>query len=329
VILLTGGTGFIGRRLLARLLERGERVRVLVRPQSLGRVPASPVVEAAPGDLVDASSIDRAVDGCETVLHLVALRAHCRARPSMFERVNVDGTRALLQAAFAHHVRRVVHVSTSIVFGPSHGTPKDESDWQPPFRFYNEYQRTKFLADEEVQRFVAEGLPVVSVFPSVVYGPVERRGENPVTDTALTFASGRFVPIVGRGDRLRNLVYVEDVVEGILLALGSGRPGQGYILGGEDASPRMFLSLLSDLTGRPMPRWSVPMGLARALAWLIEPTARVGGAWPPLTLSSVAILEQEWTVSSRKAEAELGYCRRPLKDGLRETLTASLARSLA
>ena len=327
MILMTGGTGFIGRQLLARLIDRRERIRVLVRPQSVARLSSGAEMETIVGDVTDADLVKKGMEGCEVVIHLAALRDRWHLDRSEFEQVNVCGTRLVLEAALAAGVQKVLHVSTALVLGPSQGRPQHEEDQGSLTRFVNEYQRTKFLADLEVRLLLEKGLPVVTLFPSTTYGPSMTRGESPVTDIALAFARGGFVPRIGMGVHRRNLVYVEDVVSGMLLALDRGQPGTGYILGGENVSPLELLTLLEELTGRPVSRWQIPMWMARGVGGLAEAMACVVQRRPPFSRSTIDILSQEWMVSSERAKAELGYRPIPLQEGLRRTLVACLERN--
>ncbi len=327
MILVTGGTGFIRRRLLPQLLDRRERIRVLVRPQSVSRLSAGASTEIVVGDMTDAAVVTRAVEGCEVVIHLAALRDRWHLDSFAFERANVVGTRTVLEAALVEGVQKVLHVSTALVLGPSQGKPKDEGDQGSLTSFVNEYQRTKFLADMEAQQLRAKGLPVVTLFPTITYGPSTVRGESPVTDIALAFARGRFMPLIGTGVHRRNMVYVDDVVDGLLLALDRGPSGAGYILGGENRSPREFLALLGELTGRSVSPWPIPIWVARAIGRAAEAMAFVTKERPAFTRGTIDILAREWMVSSQKAKAELGYRPTPLKEGLRQTLAACLERN--
>lgn len=320
MILVTGATGFIGRRVLQRLLAEGAEVRALVRPQSQDRLQRR--AQAAIGDLTDPDSVRKAVNGCRTVIHLAGLRGNWHADPRAQERVNVGGTLGLLRYALEAGVERVLCVSTFLVLGPSCGVPRAEADRWPVDRSLSEYQRTRILADLECERFVRRGLPLVSVYPSIAYGPSLLRGESLITDLARGHAHKRLVLLVGTGDGRRNLVYVDDVVEGLLRALEAGQPGQGYILGGEDVSQNAFFDLLDELTGRRVPRYHLPATPARAIGWLWEMLAAVTKRPPPFTRASIDILLQEWSVSSQKAQRDLGYRPTPLREGLRQTLLA-------
>ncbi len=318
MILLTGATGFIGRRVLQRLLGEGAEVRALGRPQSLHRL--GPAGHGAHRGRPPPSSFQQAVPGCRFIIHLAALRGNWQPDPRAWERTNVDGTRHLLQHALESGVERVLCVSTSLVLGPSRGVPRTEGDRWPVNRSLSEYQRTRMLADLECQRFLERGLPVIPIYPSIVYGPSLVRGESLIADLARVHAKKRVVLLVGTGDGRRNLVYVEDVVEGLLRAMEAGQPGQGYILGGEDASQIAFFDLLDELTGRRVPRYHLPARPARAVGWLWEMLAAVTKRPPPFTRASIDVLLEEWSLSSEKAQRDLGYRPTPLREGLRQTL---------
>jgi len=320
VILLTGATGFIGRRVLRRLLSEGAEVRALVRPQSRHRLDRG--AQAAIGDLTDPSSLQQAVACCRTVIHLAGLRGNWHADPLAAERVNVAGTHTLLQYALEAGVERVLCVSTFLVLGPSQGSPRTEADRWPMDRALSEYQRTRILADLECRTFLDRGLPVITVYPSIVYGPSVVRGESLISDLARAHAKRRVVLLVGTGHARRNLAYIDDVVEGLLQALEAGQPGQGYNLGGEDVSQVALFDLLDDLTGRRVPRCHLPATLVRSAGWLLEAVAAATKRPPRLTRASIDVLFQEWRLSSEKAQRDLGYRPTPLKEGLRRTLAA-------
>ena len=329
MILVTGGTGFIGRRLVQRLNAQGEDVRLLVRPARRGRLATGPEYELANGDVADRDAVQDAARGCRLVYHLAACRGRWQADPKEFARVNVQGTRAVLDAARASGAECVVHVSTGMVFGPTHGRPHTEEDRTQLKHYVNEYQRTKVLADAECARASAAGLPVVTVFPTTVYGPARVVGESPITDVARRFQRARVVPLVGGDDCRRNLVYVDDVVDGLLAAGGIARPGEGYILGGENVSPRELLDLLGDLTGRRVPRIRVPAWSARLVGAAAEAGAAITHRPPPVTRGTIEALYTDWSTSSQKAEQELGYRPTPLREGLRRALELEPEKSTA
>jgi len=318
MILVTGATGFIGRRLTERLIARGDEVRAFAR-----RPPAGLSIQGGEmvlGDVADADAVGRATRGCDIVVHLAARRARWHRDPRVFERTNVQGTRNVLEAAARVGVRKVLIISTYLVLGPSGDRLTDERDFGSLTRFHSEYQRTKYLADQEARRYCEQGLPVVELFPASCYGPTRRRGESPVTDVARAAASGRPVPLVGNGDHPRSLVFMGDVVQGLIAALDFAPPGQQYILGGDNTTVRQFLACVAEVAGRPVRTVPVSEGMARAAGSLVERLAPVIGV-APVTRSTFDILFADWAVSSEKAERELGYRITPLKEGLQHTLT--------
>ena len=319
MILITGGTGYIGRHLVSRLLEQKADIRVFARRRSVEKVRAEEFV----GDIADPVEVKNAIRSCDAVIHLAALRARWHRQISEFERVNVDGTRTVLEAAMQEGVKKFIHISTAMVLGPSHGKCKDESDDGSLLRFVSEYQRTKYLADRQAERYEKMGLPLITLFPGTTYGPSRFRGESTVTDITLSFAGGHFVPCIGNGNMLRNLVYVESVVEGILLALDKAKPRAKYILGGDNVSQIQLLDLVIELAGRDAAYRHVPLWTAKVAGWVFERIAPLTGKCP-FSRATVDWLSQEWMVSSEKAERELGYRPLPLREGLRLTLAACL-----
>lgn len=320
MILVTGATGFIGRRLSRALLDRGESVRALARSQSLAGMARVEGLEPWSADVTNAAGLRSAAEGCWAVIHLAALRARFASDLAHFDRVNVGGTHNVLEAALGAGASKVLHVSTYLVLGPSDGAPKTEADRAPLSRFSSPYQRTKYFADLETDRFLERGLPVVTLYPTTCFGRSLRRGESPVTDLARAFIRGWPLPVVGRGDRLRNLVWVDDVVDGLLRALDLASAGDRFILGGDNVTTMQLLETLASLVGRGVRAFHVPVPAARAIGSACEALAAISGRDWPLTRSTIDILCAEWAVSSEKAERILGYHRTPLREGLRQTL---------
>ena len=315
-VLVTGAAGYVGRHLTRALLARGDYVRALVRPRSVGALPRHDRLDIFPGDVTDADQVFHAVKGCDRVVHLAVLRNGWSADADAYERVNVGGTRNVLRAASAAGVAAVLHTSSYLVLGPaSDGVPRTEADWGPLTEFVGDLQRTKYLADREVDRFVASGLPVVTALPTTCYGGTEFPGKGAVIRMAGVVSRGWPVPIMGAGRR--NLVHVDDVVEGLLATLDRGRAGERYILGGENATLRHLLDLLRELCGRPGRAIRMPVAAGWMVALLCETLSAFTRREPLLTRSAVRTLCTDWAVSSHKAERELGYRPTPLRPGLR------------
>lgn len=317
-IFLTGGTGFLGKRVAGRLAEAGHQVRALVRPRPRP-VAMPPGVETVPGDVLDASTLDAGAQGAEAIVHCAALVKMWMPDRSQFDRVNVGGLLNVLAAAERCGAGRVLYTSSFIALGPTDGRVADESQQHAPTGHHNDYERTKARADIEARAAAARGFPIVTLYPGVIYGPGEMTDGSLMTRTIRDFMRRR-VPYLGSGDQTLCLAFIDDVVEGHLQALERGRPGRGYILGGENADYHRLFGLLSRLTGVAPPRLHVPfwtMALAgRALRW----GARLTGAEPPITDEVVAIYRHDWAYSSARALDELGYRITPLEEGLRRTV---------
>jgi farnesol dehydrogenase len=319
-ILLTGGTGFLGRRIVAELAPRHE-LRLLVRSgSSRERFPAG--VELATGDVTDRSSLERAAAGCDAVVHAAAL-VKILAPAEQFDRVNVGGFENVLAAAETAGVGRVVYVSSFMALGPTErgaGGELDESADVSDRVWINDYERTKALADRRARRAIAEGAPLVVVYPGVIYGPGEMTEGNIVVRHILDLLHGRLPALLGRPERRWNYVHVEDVARGVALALERAQPGSRYVTGGENVTQDTFYSLVGRLTGAKIPSLRMPDAVAKASGAMMKGWARLTGGTPKLTPDLVEVYRHDWAYRSDRAAAEIGYAWRPLEQGLTETV---------
>ncbi|HKH49057.1 MAG TPA: NAD-dependent epimerase/dehydratase family protein [Thermoanaerobaculia bacterium] len=320
-VLLTGGTGFLGRRVAAELAPRHE-LRLLVRPgSSRERFPAG--VDFAAGDVTDRASLQRAMDGCDAVVHAAAL-VKILAPPEQFDRINVGGLANVLAAAEeSGSVVRVVHVSSFMALGPTEkgaGGELDESAGVGDRAWINDYERTKALADRQARQAIAEGAPLVVVYPGVIYGPGEMTEGNIVVRHILDLVHGRLPALLGRPERRWNYVHVEDVARGVALALERAQPGSRYVLGGENVRQDRFYELVGRATGSKMPSMRMPDAVAKMSGAAMKGWARLTGGTPKLTPDLVEVYRHDWAYRSARAEAELGYTWRTLEQGLTETV---------
>lgn len=320
-VLLTGGTGFLGRRIAAELAPRHE-LRLLVRPgSSRERFPAG--VDFAAGDVTDRASLQKAMDGCDAVVHAAAL-VKILAPSEQFDRINVGGLANVLAAAEeSGGVERVVHVSSFMALGPTEGGAGgelDESAGVEDRTWINDYERTKALADRRARQAIAEGAPLVVVYPGVIYGPGEMTEGNIVVRHILDLVHGHLPALLGRPERRWNYVHVEDVARGVALALERAEPGTRYVLGGENVRQDRFYELVGQATGAKVPSLRMPDAVATASGALMKAWARLSGGTPKLTPDLVEVYRHDWAYRSARAEAELGYTWRPLEQGLTETV---------
>lgn len=317
--LITGATGFVGAAVLRGLLRTGHTVRALVREGSDRRNLHGLPVEVVAGDLRDRGSLERASSGCESLFHVAADYRLWVRDPRELYQSNVAGTRNVLLAAAAAGVRRIVYTSSVATLGLSaDGSPADE---EAPARLNDmigHYKRSKYLAEAEVRRLVEEqGIAAVIVNPSAPVGPRDVK-PTPTGRVILDAARGRLPAYVDTG---LNVVHVDDVAEGHLLAYAHGRVGERYILGGENLTLREILAQVAAMTGRAPPRVRLPHGLVLPVAYAAEGWARLWpGAQPRVTVDGVRMARKRMYFSCAKAERELGYRHRPANEAIRDAL---------
>jgi nucleoside-diphosphate-sugar epimerase len=259
--------------------------------------------------------------GCSEVFHLAAYARNWAKDPATFFRLNVEGARNVLEAAAEAGVRRIVYTSTVVVFGPTPpGVVGTEEMPRATPRFLTEYEESKAVAEKEVLEMAARGLPVVVVHPTRVYGPGKRTEGNSVSLMIDEYDRGRFPVVPGRGENVGNYAFVDDLVDGHLLAMEKGRVGERYILGGENSSLSGLLRLVDELTGKRHVQIGLPRALAMLYARLEKRKAEWFGVYPKITPGWVETFLEDWAYSCGKAERELGYRVTPLREGVRRTL---------
>jgi dihydroflavonol-4-reductase len=316
--LVTGASGFVGSAVARALLAHGHPVRVLVRRGSDRRNLVGLPVEIAEGDLTDPGSLARAAAGCRHVFHVAADYRLWVPDPAGMLRTNVAGTRALMRAALAAGVERVVYTSSVAALGlTADGTPADETTPVDEPAIVGPYKRSKYLAEQAVLELIrAARLPAVIVNPSAPVGPRDIK-PTPTGRMIADAASGRMPAYLDTG---LNIVHVDDVAEGHLLALERGRIGEKYILGGENLSLASLLALVAELAGRRPPRVRLSEGVLWPVALASEGLARVAGIAPLVTRDHLRMARKKMFFSSAKAQAELGYAARPAREAVADAI---------
>ena len=319
-VLVTGASGFVGSAVARCLIDAGFDVRALMRPDSDRRNIEGLAVEVAAGDLTDTASLERAVAGCRALFHVAAdYRLWVRDPAPMF-RANVDGTRHLMRAALAVGVERIVYTSSVATLGLRRdGQPADEDTPSAVTDMIGAYKRSKFLAEAEVRRMIEDdGLPAVIVHPSAPVGPRDVK-PTPTGRMVLEAAMGRMPAYVDTG---LNVVHVDDVARGHLLAFEKGAFGERYVLGGEDMSLKRILDEIAAITGRPAPRVRLPHNLILPVALVAEAWTRLsGGGEPFVTVDGVRMAKKRMYFSSAKARRALGYDPRPAAEALADAIS--------
>lgn len=325
--LVTGGTGFIGGRLVRRLAREGAAVRVLARASSPRDLLADLAVEYVEGDLRDPGSLRAAVRGCRRVFHAAADYRLWSRQPQELYATNVLGTRHLIEAAAAAGVERIVYTSSVGALGlRADGQPGDETTPVTLADMVGHYKRSKFQAEQEVLRLAGAGAPVVLVHPSTPVGPGDVK-PTPTGQMIVDFLQGRMPAFVDTG---LNLVHVDDVAEGHLLAAERGKVGERYILGHRNMTLREIFDLLGRLTGLPSPRREVPLNVALAAGHVSQWWSdHVSHRPPRVPLEGVRMARKRMFFDGAKAVRELGIPQTPIDQALAEAVEWFRARGMA
>lgn len=312
-ILVTGASGFVGWHVARLLADAGHTVRALVRKGSA--VPGL-AVQVFEGDLRDARSVQQAILGCGAVFHVAAdYRLWAKDREEIFE-TNVRGTAQLLELASIEGVERFVYTSTVGCIGiPEDGFGTEETPVDPR-QMMGAYKESKYLAEQSVLRLAEQGFPAVIVNPTAPVGERDVK-PTPTGRIILDFLRGRMPAYIDTG---LNVVDVEDVARGHLLAFEHGTPGERYILGSENLTMREILEILAEESGRRAPSLKLPYGVAMAIAVADTALSAVTGREPRAPVDAVKMARKKMFVSCAKAERELGYRAAPARQGLAKAI---------
>jgi dihydroflavonol-4-reductase len=312
--LVTGATGFVGSHVARQLVSSGENVRVLVRPTSNFKLLEDLRVERVEGDLRDAGSIERAMRGVRRVFHVAADYRLWTQHPEELYESNVEGTRRLIAAAERAGVERIVYTSTvATIAVPQHGAAlPNEATAARLEEMIGHYKRSKFLAEQVALDAAKAGAPVVIVNPTAPVGPGDWK-PTPTGRIILDFLLGKMPAYVDTG---LNVVAVEDVAAGHLLAAEKGRSGERYILGGRNMTLKEILDALAAITGRRAPRLKLPHVVALAAGYADELYSRLAGREPQIPVEGVKMSRHKMFVESDKAARELGYAPGKIEAGL-------------
>lgn len=315
--LVTGATGFIGSHIARKLVQRGEKVKILLRKTSKTLNIDDINAERVYGDILDIESVKKAVGGCDTLYHAAGFVSFRKADYQKMEDINVKGTVNVLSAALDSGVKKAVYTSSVAAIGAD--TKGGIANENTPFTLEGEgiqYLNTKYFAEQEAVKFFKKGLPVVIVNPSIVIGP----GDVYLSSAGfvLWYCKKKFPGYI---NGTLNLVDVEDVAEGHILAAEKGRIGERYILGNKNMTLRELFDLLEKVTGIPSPKMKIPYIVAYASAFLVE---RILGLSYPnyssMDIDSVKLSKFHWFVDSSKAVRELGYRQTPVEETIKKTV---------
>ncbi|OQW74356.1 MAG: NAD-dependent dehydratase [Proteobacteria bacterium ST_bin13] len=316
-VLVTGATGFVGSAVARALAAKGAQLTLLVRAGSDRTNVTGLDAVLAEGDLRDEASVLRAAQGCRYAFHVAADYRIWAPDPEEIVRNNRAGTLAVMKALKVAGVERIVYTSSVATLLPDDHGAADETRPATPEQAIGAYKRSKVVAERLVEDMAADGLPVVIVNPSTPIGPRDVK-PTPTGRIVVEAANGKMPAFVESG---LNLVHVDDVAKGHLLAIEKGRTGQRYVLGGQDVSLGMMLADIAAIMGRKAPTVRIPRGVLFPLAYANEAWCRATGkADPFLTVDSLKMAAHNMYYSSAKAEAELGYRARPYGEALADAI---------
>ncbi|WMJ72704.1 SDR family NAD(P)-dependent oxidoreductase [Cytophagaceae bacterium ABcell3] len=318
-IFITGATGYIGEILAQKLANEGHTVHALIRSQKKAQKLHHPNICLFKGDLFTKDVIKLAMEGCDAVFHLAACASVC-PEPGSYQKINIVGTKNIIEAAIDAQVKKFVFTSTAGVMGPSPSASEPVSeDSKRIAPYFNEYESTKAEAETLVNSY-KDKIHVVTVNPPRVYGPGELSESNAVTKLINLYRNGKWRILPGDGKKVGNYVYVGDVVMGHILALKKGKNGERYLLGGENASYKQLFDTIREVTGVNKKLFKVPVSVMMGISGLMVVWAKITKTKPLITPKWVKKYLYHWSVSSNKAERHLGYTITSLKEGVRKTV---------
>ena len=317
VTVVTGVAGFVGSAVAQALAASGRRLRGVVRSSSVRTNLFDFPGEVVEADLRDAAGVARAMRGAGELFHVAADYRVWAPDPEDIVRNNLAMTRAVMDAALSEGVRKIVYTSSVATLLPDPAGASDETRPARPEQATGAYKRSKVVAERLVEQMVAEqGLPAVIVNPSTPIGARDVK-PTPTGRIIVEAANGGMPAFVDSG---LNLVHVDDVARGHLLAAEKGRIGERYVLGGQDVALGVMLGEIARILGKKPPRIELPVAPLFPLAWAAEQWARLSGREPFLTLDSLRMARHHMYYSSAKAERELGYSARPYAEALADAL---------
>ncbi|KAG0492383.1 hypothetical protein HPP92_005781 [Vanilla planifolia] len=323
-ILVTGASGYLGGHLCRALIADGHDVRAFVRRSSnlsgIGSV-ADSSLDLAYGDITDLPSLLLACEGCEVIFHTAALVEPWLPDPSRFFSVNVGGLRNILEAfKETKTIKKIIYTSSFFAIGSTDGYVADEKQFHQGKVFCTEYEKSKAVADKVAMDAAANGVPIILLYPGVIYGSGKLTTGNILAHILVERFNGRLPGYIGYGNDTFSFVYIDDLVSGHIAAMHKGRFGERYILSGENASFMQVFDIAAAITKTNKPWFHIPMWAIEIYGWVSVFFARLFGKLPLISYPTVRVLRHQWAYSCEKARDQLGYHPRSLNEGMAEML---------
>lgn len=317
--MVTGGTGLIGNKLIEKLCSEGCVIHALCRSTSDTSSLTHPNIKIFIGDILDKTSIEKAMFGCEAVYHLAAYARNWAKDPNIYYEYNTQSLINILDISLKYNLKRVLFTSSSIVLGNSNGKPNDETNLRsiPPLTVYED---SKLKAEKVIEQYLNLGMDIIRVYPTRPFGPGLLVESNALCYIIDLYLKGKWRVILGDGNATGNYVFLDDVVSGMTNAMKLGRKGERYILGGDNLSLNKFFSLLKEISGRKYRMFHIPEKVALIISKIEEYRARVSNHYPLITPGWVKTFCLDWSFSSDKAIKEIDYKITPFEDALNKTV---------
>lgn len=317
---ITGISGFIGSNIAKHLLAKGHEVNAIIRDPNSSSNIEHPNLKFFNGDLHNIKALLQGMRGCHKVFHLAGYAKPWAKKTDTFYKINVEGSINVFECAKKADIETVVFTSSAATISPSKGKTSSDETTRREIPFFNPYECTKNRAEEIAKEFSANGLSIVIVNPSRVYGPGPINPSNSITKMILGYYNGSWRIIPGNGNNIGNYVFIDDVVSGHILASEHGKPGERYILGGQNLSFDNFFETLRKVSGIDKKLIHLPVQIMYLASGFMELQSRVTGIPPLITVSFVKKYLHDWRLSSNKAVHELGYTITPFTEGVTKTL---------
>lgn len=320
-IFVSGATGFIGSRLAIKLASEGHNVHALYRSEKKAEVLDHPKIKLFKGDILDIESLKNAMQNCQEVYHTAAYANVWEKNHSVIYQLNIEGTMNIIHAAIYNRIKRIVCTSTAGVLGPS-GTDNCLNEESPaPDNYFIDYESSKAILENILKIISINGPDIIIVNPTRVYGPGILSESNGVTRMIDKYLNGKWHFIPGNGNSIGNYVYIDDVVQGHILAMKKGKKGERYILGGENISYNDLFKTIKEISEKKYFLFKIPLLLMLIVAGFFILNANIFGRPPLITPSLVRKFNMNFKISSDKAKKELGYSPMNLKSGIESTIS--------
>jgi farnesol dehydrogenase len=316
--MITGATGFIGSNLFTRLKKFDNQINVICR-NHLERFSNNSNVRMFIGDITNRQSIEKCMRGCDQVYHLAAYARGWAKDKNLFYEANTWAVENILGSAIKLGVKRVLIVSTGLTFGPSNS--KNNNEFTIRYKLpFTDYEKSKIKAEKIVSEYLDKGLEIIIVHPTRPFGPGVITEANAVVKMIDLYLKGKFRFILGSGEATGNYAFIDDVADGCIKAMNKGRPGEKYILGGENLTYNKLFELISELSAVKYRMWHIPESVGLAFGYLEEFLGKTTNHYPFITPGWIKTLAKDWSFSCDFAVSEIDYKITPFKLALQKTI---------